>query len=124
MIEEIRKRIKERMTYCSDAYENGQNVAYSDVLSIIDEVVKEHRDHADVEKAAELYAREMFPGPATRGFIAGAGWQRERLMKESVEVAVYYDFENRLAVTAQLPKDSPHKFCDKVKLIILKEDEK
>ena len=54
MIEEIRKRIKARRTDGSDAYENGQNVAYSDVLQIIDEVKKEHPVPEDIQEAALL----------------------------------------------------------------------
>ena len=55
MIEEIRKRIKARRTDGSDAYETGQNVAYSDVLQIIDEVVREHPVPSDVQEAADKY---------------------------------------------------------------------
>lgn len=62
----------------------------------------------------------LFPCAINAAFLAGVQYERERMMKEAVEVKVYYDFENRLAVTANLPKDSPHKFCDKVKLVILK----
>jgi len=79
---------------------------------------------SDVEEAARGYATAHIKRaewvPMDVAFLDGAKWKEGQLMKDAVEVTVYYNFENRLAVTAQLPEDSPHKFCDKVKLIILK----
>ena len=132
-----------------DIIERAKRVSFSsnpkDYIEFVGELAKENDSvPADVE-GAEIrkirinhndvrYVVDAIPGAAgvfrteedaKRGvaiFKAGMLAERERLMKEAVEVAVYYDFENRLAVTAQLPEDSPHKFCDKVSVIIIKKE--
>ncbi len=101
---------------------------------------------ADIQDASRNYAdkrllenkRELAESGHTRhfkmGYVCFAGYEiegafadgmlaeRERLMREAVETTVHYNFENRLAVTVQLPEDSSHKFCEKVNVIIIKKE--
>ena len=93
LIEEIRKRIKARRTDGEDAYETGQNVAYSDVLQIIDEVEKEHPIPEDVREAANQYIgypHEVDEGVSTSmrrdAYADGMLDERERMMKGAVEI--------------------------------------
>lgn len=96
IIEEIRKRIKAAVNDSDaagdyDEYADGRGVGLAAALRIIDEVEIDHPAPSDVEEAADLYVREwhdnkreMFLEPAKRGFIAGAQYERERLMSGSL----------------------------------------
>ena len=87
-----------------------------------------------LEEAAEAGARQFyvaggyspFPniefGAYKNGFIAGAEWQKEQLMKEAVEGVVYrYESYQRIAtaIIVDIPREE---LGNKVKIIIVKED--
>ena len=81
-----------------------------------------------IEEAANHYA--SVTDPEAHGidfirevFIAGAECDREQMLKDAVEGEVVKDISNKLAVTAKINLDG-FKFGDKVRVIIVKEDEK
>lgn len=64
-------------------------------------------------------------------FVAGAKWQKEQMMKKAVEgevcipnVWVEHKEGKELVVRAEISKELGFKFGDKVRIIIVKEDEK
>lgn len=57
-------------------------------------------------------------------FLAGSDWQREQMLSEAAEGEVVKDINNKLAVTAKNVNLDKFKFGDKVRVIIVKEDEK
>ena len=104
----------------------------------------------DLEKAARKYTKkntcynpdpDLLRSSTKEAFIAGAKWQAEQddrdvifwkgmqyaydqLLKESVEGEVVKDINNKLAVTAKGINLDGFKFGDKVKIIVLKEEQK
>ena len=88
-------------------------------------------------KAAEEYAKGYFDvcsaakRAADHGFIAGAKWDREQMLKKAVEVRVQTSpLNGPLGISAyccNFPSKHPFYHCkegDKVRIIIVKEDEK
>ena len=62
-----------------------------------------------------------------RAFIAGAEWQKEQMMKEAVEGKIYGYGDGSYELIASwldLPKGGIYKDGDKVKIIIVKEDDR
>ena len=57
-------------------------------------------------------------------FIAGAKWQKEQMMKDTVEGEImtngFYPYEPR--IVAPYP-DCPYAFGDKIRIVVLKEGE-
>ena len=98
----------------------------------VQETCKENQDSfTSLEEAAEEYTQRMLESwrfdstgcrPPREAFIAGAEWQKEQMMKEAVDGEVVKDISNKLAVTAKITLDG-FKFGDKVKIIIVKEDD-
>ena len=110
-------------------------------------------NHEGLDEAAENYVTDWSKISAyeiEQAFKAGAEWQKdkdtrdmymsdnrhfqkvyelgrkeemEQMMKEAVEGEVVKDISNKLAVTAKINLDE-YKFGDKVRIIIVKEDEK
>ncbi len=97
---------------------------------------------ADLEEAADEYAEkhgfrvpydgsdnfydEVDVKASKEGFIAGAKWQKSQIMNEAVEADVntYQDLVAGKS-WAEFVVDMPtNHLCDKVKIIIVKEDEK
>lgn len=130
----------------------GKVEALNKVLAFIDSLPEE-KPSEDLEEAAEISfdeARaltedyrdflakgltENRPRPigphwfceyAKNRFIAGAEWQKEQMMKGAVEAKIYgYDdgsFE-LIASWLDMPKESKFKDGDKVKIVIVKEDD-
>lgn len=85
------------------------------------------------EEAAEKYAIKtmkiisngMFDNVGrAEGFIAGAKWDREQMMKEAVEGEIFDDYdkdtcEHHLTILSTVP--SGYKDGDKVKIIVIHE---
>lgn len=106
------------------------------VLAFIDSLPEETDD--GLEEAAKKYAEnEMMDGLAERAFTDGAKWQKRKMMEgvESGEVSAVYKFDNIVTINVihgrlntplylRLSKYKGLKEGDKVKLIIVKEDEK
>ena len=100
MIEEIRKRIKERKSNVYhagdyDEYADGIVVGLSYALGIIDDIEKEHPAPSDVQEAAEKWAATThFEWPnqvpaGKKGFAAGMLAERERLMAGAIKTNVF-----------------------------------
>ena len=128
MIEEIRRRIEARKknTYRAkddDEYADGIFTGLTYALGIIDKVEKEHPAPSDVEEAARGYATAHIKRaewvPMDVAFLDGAKWKEGQLMKDAVEVEVYWNRGNEPRVIVHLPKGSAMP-GDKVKFIILK----
>lgn len=93
------------------------------------------KESDDLEKAAEEYAcswreegnkgvRELFPKPAYRAFIAGAEWQKQQMLKEAVEGEIQMRYSGCLcAKTIRAINEDKFKFGDKVRIVVLKEEE-
>ena len=79
-----------------------------------------------LDEAAEKYANEDCVVYASRkkAFIAGAEWQKAKMMKGAVEGRVSSQFNGEPLVCARIPHNNRWgiKMCDKVKVIIVKED--
>lgn len=125
-----------KMEWIDDGYnqnafaEDCRISSFDKLLSFIDSLPEEAapKESDDLEEAAEEYALNVNAGPynsiAMFGFMAGAGWQKTQMMEGAVEAEIVKGSHNRLhALSAPLPMPTKHKFCDKVKIIILKEDE-
>lgn len=106
--------------------------AYSDLLSFISTLESEKPVPADLEEAADKYAKKTMKIVANglfdnvgraNGFIAGAKWDREQVMKEAVETVVSLEAGGFPVVEFGVGKFGL-KVGDKVKVIIVKEDEK
>ena len=64
-----------------------------------------------------------YTGLAKDAFIAGAEWQKEQMMKDAVEGVVYrYESYKRIAtaIIVDIPRET---LGNRVKLIIVKEDQ-
>ena len=91
----------------------------------VPETCKENTDSfTSLEEAAEKYAYgEMMSGLAERAFIAGGEWRKQQMMKEAVD----YKIVNNLAAYPVIYYEVNHlglKYGDKVKLIIMKQDDR
>lgn len=101
-----------------------------DVDKYIDEVRgREPEKPNDLEEAAEKHLDTMFGRGKHQPFykdlfIAGAKWQKEQMLMEAAEGEVVKDINNKLVVTAKNVNLDGFKFGEKVRIIIVKEDEK
>ena len=106
---------------------NGHKIVYDKDKGHVTIVKSEESVPKDLEEAANNYLDGVY-GKMPHSdlhiaiFIAGAEWNREKMMKEAVEGEVVKDISNKLAVTAKINLDG-FKFGDKVRVIVLpKED--
>lgn len=106
------------------------------LLSFIDSL-QDEQPSKDLKEAAEEYTQRMLESwrfdstgcrPPRESFIAGAKWQKEQMLKDAVEGEVhrfggrgFVKEENYSALMTYLDK---FKDGDKVKIIIVKEDER
>lgn len=102
----LKAEIEKRMHICdgiferdSNTYYQGKAVAYQETLSFIDSLQQEQQEEPDksLDEAAEKSSAQYyvdagyspFPNVETAahksGFIAGAEWQKEQMLKEAVE---------------------------------------
>lgn len=83
---------------------------------------REDAPNEELNKAAEEYAQdETMSGLAERAFKAGAKWQRERMMEDSIDgIARPDDCEIWVNLKGY---GYNYKDGDKIKLIIIKEEE-
>lgn len=95
---------------------------------------------SDILEAAEKYGRNIFINECMKNgvcddhdlsdaFIAGAEWQKEQMLKDAVEAEVQYFGETQgVPRTIKIPRMQewlkPFKDGDKVRVIIVKEDER
>lgn len=102
------------------------------LLAFIDSLPEEPscpKESDDLEEAAETFNRKdaarMWDGEIVEAaFKSGAEWQKLKMMEGSVEGEITKDIHNLLHVKSDvLPMPTKHKFGDKVKIIILKDDE-
>lgn len=87
------------------------------------------KESDDLENAAEEYALSVNAGPynsiGKNGFMAGAIWQILKMKKEVVDAEIVKDIHNLLHVkSGPLPMPTKHRFGDRVKIIILRNDER
>ena len=109
----------------------------SDLLSFLDTLSE--APNKSLEEAAEKYRRESYrksvmpntdgPIPEYGGnvkdaFIAGAEWQKSQMMKEAVEGYVNYYEDSGGILMAEAQVGCPYHNGDKVKIIIVKEENK
>lgn len=133
---EIEKRIKSSES-CpfieaevgAEERREGKIRAYNEILGLIDSLRQEQQE--DLEKAmynkatseCDLIWNEM--DYQIEAFVAGAEWQKAKMMEEAVEAKIYgYDdgsFE-LIASWLDMPKNSIYKDGQKVRIIIVKED--
>ena len=81
----------------------------------------------DLEEAADNFANQDCARftPRFNGFIAGAKWQKEQMMKEAVEGEIQMRYSGSLCpTTIHAINEDRFKLGDKVRIIIVKEDEK
>ena len=105
-------------------------------VTCVDGNMKEFAEDKNLEKAAEAYATESAgwnPDGTEKyqviqeevyAFKAGAEWQRERMLENAVECDVYGHCSGWLTFEYVPECDFDFKPGDKVKLIIIKEEEK
>ena len=103
--QEIERRKKENM-YVDLPMSIGRYYEDRDLLAFIDSLPEE-KPSEDLEEAAGLYLDNHKPltrynwGDLQDAFIAGAGWQREKMKKEEVEGEILkainrYELEKKL----------------------------
>ena len=115
----------------SDTYFQGKAIAYHGLLTFIHSLPDEEPSK-DLEEAANEYAGvnydcetetdAFYHHVQKEAFIAGVKWQKKQMMKEAVD----YKICNNLAAYPVIYYEVDHlglKYGDKVKLIIVKEDE-
>ena len=99
-----------------------------DVDKYMDEV--RGRESDDLEEAADEYAMNyVCAGPynsiGKNGFMAGAIWQQLKMMEGAVDAEITRDIHNLLHVkSGPLPMPTKHRFGDRVKILILRNDER
>ena len=103
----------------------------NEIMDIIDSLQKEPVSE-DLEKAAKAYSNNLDNicgsiGEQTRNtFKAGAKWQKEQMMKETIDGYVIEDIEEGngdfLLSCEYLPKNIGLVDQQKVKVIVIKED--
>lgn len=136
------ERLTEVTGYSLSEYENGRRSAMYDIRKQLIEYINSlpaEQPGEELEEAADIYANkqglELKPF-ARMFFIAGAQWQKEQIMKGlCLETKVYRDeegdgidtpIESWLALENNEITNLPNiglKDGDKVKVIIVKEDE-
>ena len=130
-IEKIRKEIDKWTEAMADAvgeYSDGVRFALNHFAFVLDTIEEEPSE--DLEKAATEYAklRETPELQSSRyfSFIAGANWQKAQMIRDVVEGKIYGYYDGSFELIASwldLPKESIFKDGDKVKIIIVKEDD-
>ena len=135
--QEVERRNKELddHNYYLDSREaaSGYELALNDLLFFIDSL-PEDEPSKDLEEAAEGFATQTMPFTdetyvdegAYHGFIAGAEWGRKAMRDQMIEDAIDYKIVNNLAAYPVIYYEVNYlglKYGDKVKIIILKEDE-
>lgn len=134
-IEQIKAEIERRMANNhQDATESGSGAFYEDkeLLSFIDSLPEEGIEDLE-EEVREYIANNGYDGLDTEMEVQSiasyfANWQRENLMKEAIELKVkvdaggypYIDVTELYDYDKNIPLA---KAGDKVKIIIIKEDE-
>lgn len=132
---EIEKKSYEEQGFSSGDSEYGYRSCARDLLAFIDTLSEEPDKRLD--EAAHRYAWKkqehhidfdgdeyLDYGPRYDAFKAGAKWQKTQMMKEAVEGEITKDIHNLLHVkSGPLPMPSEFKFGDKVKIIIIKDDD-
>ena len=141
-LNDINKRIAKEQG-CTD-FIKGITAGYLEILSFIDslpdedickdslhipETCKDNQDSfTSLEEAAahyEKYNRQSILSSVdiVDAFIAGAKWMKEQMMKEAVE-GVVYRYESFRKIATAIIVDIPREILgNKVKLIIVKEDD-
>ena len=83
----------------------------------------------DLEEASSKFATHTAPNGVSVEFLEeklsfqeGAKWDREQMMKEAVEGKVAESIRGKLFIRCPVPKTMNIDFCDKVRIIIVKED--
>ena len=119
-------------TTCKYGYEDEQlgfpMCHHSEVC--IDFNLHEEKISNDLEEAASIFSKNASNDHNYHylriGFIFGAKWQKERMMKEAVEADVMLTLHDKTGDislhTGYLPKELGIKCDDKVRIIIVKED--
>lgn len=115
-------------TYIEDGILCQRNL--SGEWEIIDEPAPKESD--DLEEAADEYAGVNYDCETeadafyhhieTESFKAGAEWQKTQMMKEAVEGYVNYYEDSGGILMAEAQVGCPYHIGDKVKIIILKDD--
>jgi len=140
-IEKIKAKIK-RLMKETDAsqFGIGGKCMCRIILDFIDSMPEE-KPSEDLEEAAEERARKIYPYEGgtkglicetsipifKAGFIVGAKWQKEQMLKDAVEgevsVVILHENRDEIHYTVTYPEgESPHSITDKVRIIIVKED--
>lgn len=130
------ERLKEETTIGICEYdkgeENGRFEVLNHLLSTITSLQQEQPSE-DLEKASEeswaVYEyretpRGLYSSCYVDGFKAGAQWQKEQMMKDAVEGYVNYYEDSGGILMAEAQVGCPYHNGDKVKIIIVKENEK
>ena len=117
----------------------GYENALIDFEQIIDSLQQEQQEEPDksLDEAAEKSSAQYyvdagyspFPNVETAahksGFIAGAEWQKEQMLKEAVEGEIQIRYSGCLcAKTIRAINEDKFKLGDKVRIIIVKEEKK
>lgn len=80
--------------------------------------------HAQLKKE-QLLNQETIKLAEDHAFLASADWQREEIMKDAVEAVVQkiYKYGSTMEIVTEVPKEGGFKRGDKVRIIIVKEEE-
>ncbi len=134
----MKEKIKSEIQRLIKAYSPIQSAegkykveAYEDLLTYIDSL-KEEPVSNDLEEAAKKAGQKYFPDEnniwarpnyeakaAEYVFIEGVQWQKQQLMKDTVE-AVIHPYDGEIWVNKDLL--SAYDDCQRVKLLIIKEE--
>lgn len=138
--QEIERRLKDYWEICFHdvkAYNEDSNVReLKELLSFLDTFSKE--PDKSLEEAAEEYRREsikksvipQIDGPVSEyggniksAFIAGAKWQKEQILKDTVGGMVCATITNQVAISFFSPLPKELKAGDKVRIVVIREEE-
>ena len=130
LVAEIERRIKERDIQMKQGCWVSSTYMYEDLLDFLDTLevkeVEEEPVSNDLEEASDNYVghapeidEDLSCFIRRNAFIAGAQWQKERLMENAVE-AVIHPYDGEIWVDKDLL--SIYDDCQRVKLIIIKEN--
>ena len=133
-IEKIKAEIEKRKGFFHErgiGCDNAIEVELESLLSFIDSLPEESVSE-DLEKVADEYSKGLdywnyINDDPSIAFKAGAAWQKEQMMKEAVDADVntYEELPSGMSYVefvADIPA-SRFKKHNKVKLVILKDDE-
>lgn len=121
--EKIRAEIDKRLKGLSDSCV-GQRYAYQTLLSFIDSM-QEDSVSEELEDEIDAWCRKVITGlpivkEAARHF---AGWQKEQMIKDAVDGEVTYGKSLSIPSLGYVLDKNGLDFGDKVKLIIIKQEE-